>query len=192
MAKRNTAVSNDDPEALCSIVILGEDDLAHARAMALCDRLAKQFWGDVEFECKGWLFARLASPESAFEAARAAAVAGLVIFAVRPENELPEHVQSWIEMWVGKRLEREGALISLVGEGAAPAHEAAPKQMYLRQVARRAKMDFLSDVSQVLPHTMPESHEWFLTRAGSLGAVMDGILKQTGTPRRPPGLDSWV
>lgn len=187
MTEADPTIPRPAGEALCSVVLICEDAVAHDRARALCDNLARQFWGNVEFDCKGWLFSTLKSAESAFEAAAAAATAGLVVFAIQSEGDLPEHIQSWVESWVGRRSECEGALISLVGPAGTPQAAVTPKQMYLRQVARRARMDFMSDLSQAGPRLVPDSMEWFETRADCLGNVMDDILKESGTPHPPSG-----
>lgn len=162
-----------------------EDEAAHARAQSVCGRVATQFWDEIEFKFSWWTFTSLAYSANAAEAAQAAASAEMVFFAVQSRGDLPAKVKSWIEMWVNNRADRGGALICLATDEHPLAPEVSLKQLYLRQIAHRAEMDFLSDISENFAPTIPESLEWFADRADAVGPVMDDILRQTGSPPPP-------
>lgn len=160
-------------------VVICEDEPAHARALAICERVARQFWDEIEFKFRWWTFASLGYPANATEASHDAGSAEMVFFAAQGRGDLPARVKSWIETWANTRTDRGGALIYLAGDEDPLEAEVSLKQLYLRQVAHRAEMDFLCDVPEHLAPTIPESPEWFTDRASEVGPVMDGILRQT-------------
>lgn len=162
-----------------------EDEASHARAQSICERVATQFWDEIEFKFSWWTFTSLAYSANAVEAAQAAASAEMVFFAVQGRGDLPARVKSWIEMWVNTRPDRGGALICLATDERPLESEGSLKEFYLRQIAHRAEMDFLSDISEHFAPTIPESPEWFADRAAAVGPVMDDILRQTGSPPPP-------
>jgi hypothetical protein len=168
------------------ILVVCEDELAHARALSLCERLAHRFGDEIEFRFSWWLFANLEYAVNAGEAARAASQAEMVFFVTHEREELPYNLKSWIETWVNQREPRGGALVSLTCAGKSVVECAPLKNLYLREVARRAEMDFLSNLPENLAHGIPESADWFSARASALGPVMEGILQHTGGPAEPP------
>jgi hypothetical protein len=168
-----------------SIVVVCEDELTHSQAVSVWDRLIKQFWAEIEFDFHWCQFANLLDPSNALDAANAAARADLIVLSTHAGEELPEHVTSWIETWLDKRENREGALIALVGREQEPSTGAMAKHLYLREVAHRANMDFLSEIPTSIRRGIPESPEWFNERAGQVGSTLGDILSRTDTPTRP-------
>ncbi len=161
-------------------LVVCEDELAHARALSICENLTRRFWGEIEFALSWWLFTNLECAVNAEEAAHVAMEADMIFLATQPHGDFPEKVISWIETWAKRRGDREGALVWITGDESAPS--GGPRQLYLRQVAHRAGMDFLSEIPESPAPALPESPEWFANRARAMGTVMDGILKQTGSP----------
>jgi hypothetical protein len=155
-------------------------------AFGVCDQLVKDYWTTVEFEFKWWQFAGLADAENALAAASAAADADMILFATHPEGELPGTVKSWIEVWLDKRGAREGSLIGLTGKAAETKGRATGKHIYLREVAHRAKMDFLSEIPRLVPGMLPDNIDWVAQRAGQVTSVLDEILRRSAPPQLPP------
>ena len=165
-----------------SVAVVCEDAAIHAHALEVCDQFVKEYWTELEFEFSWWLFAGLGDPEKALAAARAAADADMIVLATHPEGDLPETVKAWFEAWLAKRGEREGTLIGLIRETAGTESSASPKHIYLREIAHRAKMDFLSEMPRMVPGTIPNDTDAVTRRAGQVTSVLDGILRQS----RPP------
>ena len=165
-----------------SVVVVCEDAATHAHALEVCDHFMKSYWTEVEFEFSWWLFAGLHDPEKASAAARAAADADLIVFATHPEGDVPRVVKEWVEAWLAQRGEREGALIGLVRAAAGTQSSTSPKNLYLREVSHRAKMDFLSEMPRSVPGMIPHDADTVAQRAGQVTTVLDEIVHHT----RPP------
>jgi hypothetical protein len=166
-----------------AVVVVCESELSHAHAVRLCKDLGGRYWNSLQFEFAWWLFRNLEFPGHAAEAAEQAAAADLVVLAVEPTGKLPDTFLSWLETWVPRRGEREGALACVYDSGSESTRDGAAKQLLLRQVARRAGMDFLLDLCRLPPRRLPDSPDWFAERAGQTGSVMEGILQ---VPIPPP------
>lgn len=162
-----------------------QDELCHARALSICERLVSKFWDELEFKFSWWLFTNLDYAANAAEAADVAAQAEMVLFATASTGELPERVKSWIEMWVNRRPDHGGALVCYTADEQTLSAQNSPVRGYLRQIALRGRMDFLSDIPEHLAQTIPEAPNWLSDRAGAMGPIMDGILHNTGTPPSP-------
>lgn len=163
------------------VAVVYEDPIAREEAVGFCDHLVEQFWNQFSFDI-GWCsFTSLLEADSIAQATRKAADADWIIFAARPEGEMPFYVRAWIETWLKERGEREGVLVSL-GAGTGPASETADKPLYLRQVAHRAGMDYLTQFPSSLSHPIPDSPESCTARAAEVTSVLEGILHHP-----PPG-----
>ena len=173
-----------------AVVVACESELSHGHAVRLCKDLSGRYWNSIQFEFSWWLFRNLEFPGNAAEAAEQAVAADLVMLALEPTGRFSEAFLVWLETWVPQRREREGALVCVYGAGSELTRDGVAKQLYLRQVARRAGMDFLSDLSRLTPRPMPDSPEWFTQRAGQTGSVMEGILQvRIPPPTLPLGSD---
>ena len=91
---------------------------------------------------------------------------------------MPVGIKTWIESWLACRDEREGILAGLLGAGVGCALE-VPQQLYLRQVAHRAGMDYLTQVPQSISRCLAESAESYNVRAAQVTRVLDEILHQS-------------
>lgn len=167
-------------KATKSIVVVYEDTATRKNAVEFCDRMVKKFWAECEFDIQWWAFANLEEQAVAKEATKKAAEADVVVLACGPERELPSHVESWIENWVSQRGDREGSLASLIE----PDFGATDKHVYLRAVAHRAGMDYLTEVPQEFAHRFPDSLESYSERASQVTGVLEEILHQHPTPPR--------
>jgi hypothetical protein len=165
-----------------SVAVVYEDSLARECAVKFCDLLVQRFWSESEFSMDWWGFSELENESSNREAEAKCAEADLVIFATRPEADLPDSVHQWMENWVARRGEREGALIGLNDPSAAAMNAGPGKFCYLRSVAHRAGMDYLTNMPEIL-RAPPESTESCCERARQVTHVLDEILHRPATPR---------
>jgi hypothetical protein len=165
-----------------TVAVVYENAEIREAAVAFCDSLAEKFWSQLGFDVSWWSFSLLGNPGASAEALKSAAGANFIVFASAADSELPEHVRNWVEQWVLFRGEKEGALIGLpVSAGAEPAGS-IQIHLYLRDVAHRAGMDYLTDVPQYIGQPIPDSPQFLAERADKVSSVLDEILHQ-----RPPG-----
>jgi hypothetical protein len=161
-----------------TVVVVYESAEMRELALAFCDRLVKRHWARLSFDVNWWSFEALTDPDSAQTAAGKTAEADLVLFAARPQKELPFHVRSWAETWIPQRSEREGSLVGLPTPDVCDPAEAASTRVYLRTLAHRAGMDYLTEFPEELMHPIPESLEVYAERANQVTDVLDEILHQ--------------
>lgn len=121
-------------------------------------------------------FTMLTDSTKADEAARKAEQADLVVFAVSPAGDLTEEIKIWIERWIGRRGEREGAVIGLIDHQSHSGEIACLKEIYLRHSALHAGMDYLSHVPSSMTRAIPDSLDSYGDRAGQVTHVLDDIL----------------
>jgi len=131
-----------------------------------------------------WSFTLLCHPTMASNAVEKAAGADVVVFAMEARGDLPEEIKLWIERWLNKRGEREGALVGLFGRQEGVQEMATFREIYLRHAARRAGMDYLSHAAPTLRRAIPDSIDSFSERAGRRTSVMEDILQNQ--PNLPP------
>jgi hypothetical protein len=130
------------PAQRLSVVIAYEDTCTRDRAIDVCQGTINQQWRGFELDCTWWRFDLLYHPAVADAAVKAAAAADLFIFSVRAEHDLPPVVKAWVERWLPKQTEREGALIVLVeGREEQPAIR-VPAVSYLQWVASERQRAF--------------------------------------------------
>ena len=155
-----------------SVVVVYEDNSARERAVQFCDNLVKRFWSQGEFEVQWCSFGWLKQTSSQLTSEEKAAEADVLVFAARPEGELPVEVATWFENWLHQRGDREGALVDLV------APLTSHKSAYLMHVAHRGGMDYLTGLPQSIGQPIPDSLEYFTERAQEVGGVLEEILHQ--------------
>ena len=165
-----------------SVVVVFEDAATRGQAVEVCDHFVQRFWMDCELAVSWWSWDMLEQPALAQEAIQKAAEADLLIFAVRTERDFPKPLQEWVETWLAMRGERDGALMSLFGKEAEAGEALAEKHGYLRQVAHRGGMDYLTETPQNLSFSIPDSLDWYAARAESVTSVLDEILRTQGAP----------
>jgi hypothetical protein len=168
-----------------SVVVIHESPETRSVAMAFCDCLVQRFWATFDFDPAWWAFEALNDSGTARAAAAKAADAALVLFAVTPGRPLPAEVKSWVDLWLSQRGDREGLLIGLVGVEERPSPKAAEIHLYLRSVAHRAGMDYLTEVPENLAPPVPESPESCADRAREVTSLLHEILHK---PPPPPPL----
>jgi hypothetical protein len=111
----------------------------------------QEFWKDIEFKFSWWRFDYLRDSELSAAAVRATAKADIVILSAYSQGPFPAVVPQWIEKWVKCRYSNEGALLGLFWTHEGQNDLASPKQVYLKDVARRTGMELLTQVPRQLP-----------------------------------------
>lgn len=173
-------------KATWTVVVVYDSPETRETAVSFCDQLVQKFWHDCEFDVSWWPTQKLQEGDSAHHARHRATEADLVIFALPPQAEISLDVQEWVESWVPERGEREGALVDLISareSGAEPG--AAGTKRYLRHIAHRAGMDYLTQVPPSISWQAPESVDSCAERAQQVTSVLDEILHHQVAP---PGL----
>jgi hypothetical protein len=106
------------------------------------------------------------------------------VASVSTDQEMSPFVKNWFEGWVSQRQGREGAFVDLTETGSASAIQTPHNKFFLRSVAHRAAMDYLTKVPPAIASRLPDSVESADLRAGQVTSVLDNILHQP-PPRRP-------
>jgi hypothetical protein len=171
-------------EPTWSVVVVYQNTDLRQQAVKFCNSLVDRFWQKQSFELNWWSFAQLAGSQTAALAADKAASADLIVFAARPETELPFEVMAWMESWVSRRGDREGELIGLLDPGAEVLSEGTERFVYLRSAAHRAGMDYLTEVPESIRIHIPDSLDSYSERADCVTSVLDEILHHSAAPPR--------
>jgi hypothetical protein len=166
-----------------SVVIVYEDNMVREAAVKFCDHLVNRFWPGEELDVEWRSFESLEAAPSLKQTTGKAAEADLIVFSTRPTGNFPSAVELWIETWLAERGEREGALVGLMERTANPSGATPDKCMYLRNVAHRAGMDYLTRVPQHI-HAFPDSSDSLAARAQQITHVLDDILRKPAPPPR--------
>lgn len=182
MAETKNKHAQPQPKNSWSVVAIYQDEQTRARAVAVCDQLVGRFWAQIEFQFQWVEFDKLTAPVVSGDAATASAGADIVVCAVRAEEQIPPHVATWFDEFVRLRARREGAFIALVGWEGDPLDKRLPRLCWLREVARRAGMDFLSEAAPTGSWAIPESLQWLHQRADQLSPILSEILDRPTTP----------
>ena len=173
-------------KAIWSVAVIFEDAKAQEFAITFCDSLVRRFWSDFEFDVSWWAFEGLRQPDAADEALKKSSGADVIVFSLQSQSQIPAHVQRWTDAWLQRRGEREGALVGLLNAADESKDRAVVEQGFLRQLANRAGMDFLTEVPQNLLRRFPETLESCSERAHQVTTVLDGILHRPGPAPRMP------
>lgn len=169
-------------KATWNVAVIYEGPEAREKGVGFCDALVERFWTRCALEVSWLAFESIPKEESASELLKKVAMADLVVFVVASNRELPLHVHAWVEEWLRLRGEREGGLVALAPEGKL---SGTGPHAFLRQVAHRAGMDFLTELPQSLGDPIPDSLDFYTQRACAVTRVLDDILRQ---PQTPPAL----
>jgi hypothetical protein len=166
------------------VLVLFENDAARNQAVKFCDELIHRFWSQHEIEVTWCSFGSLCDSSNAQQCSSKATHAEVVIVAA--SGQVPPDIQSWIDRWIELRGEREGALVNVCASGEEPA---SGTQLYLRHVAHRAGMDYLTQLPQTLSWCIPDSPDSYRQRAHETSSVLDEILRHQ--PMTQGGLGSF-
>lgn len=173
------------PQAKCLVVIY-ETAAIREHAVRFCERLSREQDAAPVSEMDWWSFHSLGNSIPGTNAAVKAASADVIVFAMHAKGDLPDHIKWWIEAWLNKRGEREGALVGLLAREEPPYDMAPFREIYLRNIALRAGMDYLSHAAPTAAKAIPDSLDSYNERAGQITSVLDNILRTF--PHTPPPL----
>ncbi len=168
------------------VAVVYETPAIREHAVRFCERLAHEHESAPTAETNWWSFHLLCHSEAGADAAQKAALADVVIFAMDATGDLPDDIKLWIENWLNKRGDREGALVGLLAREERSYDVPPFREIYLRHIAHRAGMDFLSHAAPTAAKAIPDSLDSFSKRAGQMTSVLDNILHTR--PRTPPAL----
>jgi hypothetical protein len=164
------------------VVIVYEDNGTRDEALKFFDQLVKRFWSRCEFDLAWVSFSDLDSEASLQTAIDKAAKSALIIFSVLPNHEIPFSVRAWVEAWVTRRAEREGVIVGLKDPGNSMVGGASSNYRYLRGIALRAGMDYLTQLPETINHAIPDSLDSVSKRACQVTSVLDQILQKKTPP----------
>jgi hypothetical protein len=167
-------------KATCSVAVIYQDPQAREIAVGYCDVLVQRFWHRCDFEVSWWSFQQVQDTPAAAKACGA----DLVVFVTCAGKEIPAGVKRWIDRWLTERANREGALVNLT-DTSGPAFNplTAKTDCYLRDVAHRGSLDYLTQVPAEIFGLIPESAESWNDRARQMTTVLDEILHRPAVPR---------
>ena len=168
-----------------SVVVVYDEAASREQAVQVCDHLVRRFWAECDLDASWWSSAMLEQSELAGKAVEKAIEADLVIFALQPGGDLPVCVREWIESWLGRRGDREGALVDLRSRETDAPEATDERHMYLRHAAHRGGMDYLTREPQNISWSFPDSVDSCTARAERVTSVLAEILRAQATPPAP-------
>lgn len=164
-----------------SVLVVYENEQTREAAVSFCDRLVERFWAKCGFDVNWCSHDDLEERNNSEKLAAKAADADIIVFAHHGEKDFAWPVRIWIETWLTIRGEREGKLVALPAKQGN--HRVASATAYLRQIAHRAGMDFVTEVPPSMADALPDSPDVVMNRASHVGSVLDAILHYTPPPR---------
>src|SRR5258708_5288461 len=179
-----TKRNREDSQVKAPVVVVYEDSQCRDEAVKFCDLLVNRFWPTNGFEICWCSFANLQESKAAADSAEKATKAPLILFVTRPQGELPIDVVLWIQKWSSKRAEREGVLVGLLDPGTSSGIP-EDKHIYLRNVAHRAGMDYLTKMPENISRGIPDSLDSYSQRAQRVTSVLSEILRKQPVPQQP-------
>ena len=160
------------------VIVISQDTQTRDRAVSFCDDLVKRFWTQCEFEISWLSFGDLGQQNEFRNAVEKGRSARILVISMNPAAEAPAQLLAWSEAWLAGRGEREGYLIGLNDPGHIAASGVSRNFVYLRDLAHRAGMDYLTELPGEMRQAIPDSLDCFCERAGQRTAVLDQILER--------------
>jgi hypothetical protein len=170
-------------KAKSAILVVYDGAAARDPAMRFCDGLVQRFWPNLTCELNWFDWHELIDEALAREADRKAGEADFLVIAAGSKKLIPSHVQRWIEQAIRHRHEREGVLVGLTGwDSGAGVNYSTATQLYLRKLAHRGGLDYLTAIPQSMPHAEPDSAESYNVRATQMTSLLGSILNRVHSP----------
>lgn len=163
-------------KATKAITVVYDDAEAQQTAVGFCDGLVTRFWEQFEFEVSWWSLELLENEGCAQTAVKKASLADIVVFATGSCEGVSPGFDQWVERWLREREEHEGTLVGLLPRRAFADFGTSAMSRYLRTIAHRAGMDYLTGIPEGLSQPIPESLESCAERAQQVTTVLDEIL----------------
>lgn len=165
-----------------SVFVLYEDGTSRTSAVHFCDHLIERFWTRCAFDISWVSFEELKDRDRAAWASEKAASSDMIVMATHPTGWLPGEIRDWAEALVNRRHEREGVLFGL-GDPGGGGEMSTSKFAWIRQVAHRAGLDYLTQAPEELGG-IADSPDAYSLRAKTVTSVLDGILQYHPLPRQ--------
>jgi len=118
-----------------------EDSVTGMRVKEFCQGLSRKLGQQCAIVEHVWLFGTFRLRELREIAAEEASEADVIVISAHQEEGLPDEVQDWIKLWLGRKGTRQIVVVALLDptyQGASGATEA-----YLEEVARRGGMELV-------------------------------------------------
>lgn len=134
----------DTPESeyTLKVTVVYQDRRTQEWAEHVCGRMG-YLVGEECLRCSWWPLDRLTEPEMFEAAVQAASVADVIVVSLHAAEELPEDLWTWIALWLPRRRQPTGALVTLLDVAEIPPGGASLTREYLRTVACKGGLDFL-------------------------------------------------
>lgn len=126
-----------------SVVLAFDSSTARERAMGLMEFLNQQFGARTNLNWTQCEFQQLEDRRFYTEAIDVAASANMVILATTDGEQLPVAVKGWMEEWLTRRNDREGALVATV-QNAGEEPKETRVHSYLQNAAMKAGIKFFA------------------------------------------------
>lgn len=156
------------------------EDVPMSKLAASVVAQVTQFIGENAVRCRSWEARAMTNMGVVLEAARAAAVADILVVSARAAHELSFRINLWIEKWLPQRQRLPGALVALIGPSQTPASSSSNVRHYLRTVAQSAGLDFFTKENGLSPLADPPK-----TRSA------DQFPGKTGWNSNVPHISHW-
>jgi hypothetical protein len=167
-------------------VVIAYQDLGTGKhAKRTYDFLVEHLGSDCQFHNQMWNFDILSIPKLREIAGQDAAAADIVVISSHG-NELPAHVKTWIEEWLGEP-NRPLALVALFDLPSAEASKTRGVRNYLAEVARRGDMEFFAQPDEWPGQTKAAENPQLLDIGGldqrTLSKLADVVERDALPPR---------
>ena len=170
-----------------SVIVFYERPASHATAVGYCEQFTRQQQTGAESKVGYYSLDTLSKPVKGEETIRAAAQANVLAFAVHASGDFPAVVKIWAEQWLLRRKGRSGWLVGLITDEEIGIHGVAClKEIYIRHLAHRAGMDYLSHFPIGIRRVMPDSLDAFSQHADHVTPMLEEILHGQHIPIIPP------
>jgi hypothetical protein len=137
------------PGASVNAVFLYEDATTREWAREAHDRIVK-LAGKETVRPTWWRLDNLRAPGILAAAASTAMRADVIVVAVAATDSLPLPFYTWISSWLPNRLRAGGVLAAVVGQTKKASGRSGRIAKYLREVARAAHLEFLSETRKLV------------------------------------------
>ena len=171
------AIAPDESEYALNIVGVYQDVASRNWAMQVCQR-ATQSAGEEQVRNLWYNANSLSDAGVLLDANRAALVADVIVISLYASDELPLGLYVWVQAWLPRRLSRKGALAALVGVADPWDSPSIRTFEYLRAVARKGQLDFISQERKRPVSSRASSMKLIAEHAGATAAVHDGLDSQ--------------
>jgi hypothetical protein len=148
--RKKSAASFEELKPVCQVLILHEDFPAYSRAVEACRQMMERHACELDFSIKCWNFIELADPNCGLHAAKSAATADVIVFALKAVT-LPIELERWVSAMALNRCRKPGVLGVMPG-GRDWMSMGGPAT-WLRGLAARLGLDF-----QLLPPDAANNH----------------------------------